>query len=161
MIGGMLAAERDLIPLLGKPISHVAELPGLPTDRDEYVGESSITWSYRSAGLELSFGREDGRLETIFFHAPGHEGFIGFTSPLPLGLDFLADPDDVNGLLGQPSASGGGQASKVFSRRVVPPWSVYRLPTYVLHVQYSPDRDRVVLVTIRRPDIAPPVGDTH
>jgi len=82
----MLMAERDLIPLLGKPMSCIAALAGLPAEHDEHVGETSITWSYRSAGLELSFGTEDGGLETIFLHAAGHEDFDEFAPQLPLGL---------------------------------------------------------------------------
>lgn len=155
----MLSVERDLIPSLGRSMDDVAALPGLPPDREEYVDEVYVSWSYPSKGLELTFGAEDGRLRTIFLHAAGHEGFSGFPFRLPLGLDFDVGPADVVAILGPPSQTGGGQESPI-DHKPIAPWSVHWLPTCALHVQYSHGCDRVVLITIMRPDVAP-VGSTH
>lgn len=104
----MVTAERDVLPLLGKSMDAVAALHWLPSEHDEYVGEDATIWSYQSLGLELSFGNEDGRLQTIFLHSAGHNDFSGFTPPLPLGIVFENDPADIHALLGEPSVSGGG-----------------------------------------------------
>jgi hypothetical protein len=157
----MLTTERDVLPLLGKTMDEVAALHWVPSEHDEYVGEDATTWSYQSLGLELSFGNEDGRLQTIFIHSDGHEGFSGFVAPLPLGIAFANDPADIYALLGAPSVNGGGGTSQVIPGKRIPSWSIYRFGAYVLHVQYSPAKDHVELVTIMRPDIAPPVGTTH
>jgi hypothetical protein len=157
----MVTAERDVLPLLGKSMDDVAALHWLPSEHDEYVGEDATFWSYQSLGLELSFGNEDGRLQTIFLHSAGHNEFSGFTPPLPLGIVFENDPADIHALLGEPSVSGGGGDVQVIPGRPVPTWSIYRFGAYVLHVQYSPARDHVELVTVMRPDIAPPVGTKH
>jgi hypothetical protein len=86
------------------------------------------------------------------YHAPGHEGYKGYSGELPNKLRFGLSMDEAVQRFGEPSARGG-TLSKLLKKRIEP-WVRYDFASYSLHLQFG-DRG-LELVSLFAPDIPSP-----
>jgi hypothetical protein len=123
--------------------------------------------TYRKHGVDLLFreqpiqsdragsaSRQTDRfiLSAAMFHRDGHEGYRGFTGPLPLVLSFNWSRGIVRATLGAPTESGCGIENEFFGDQW-PHWDCYQREYDQVTVQYAGNGGSdasVELVTIER-----------
>ncbi len=69
-----------------------------------------------------------------------------FKGDLPFGVDFYFSRQKVHNLFGVPKRSGGGHRNLLLG--FINLWDKYYFSNYSLRFEYSPDEQKIVLVTI-------------
>ncbi|MBL4848959.1 MAG: hypothetical protein JKY65_25835 [Planctomycetes bacterium] len=132
-----------LVNLLGEPtagLEILGDLAGL--ERGESYG-SAETWSWHDLGVCVS--AEEGRVVAAFLYGEAREGFDPYPGALPEGLTYSLDVAGALALCGEPLASSTAEGLS---------WHKFQREGYLLHVQFTPEGDRIVLLTL----LAEPVG---
>jgi hypothetical protein len=84
-------------------------------------------------------------LMAIHLYSKGHERSGGYAGIMPHGIQFSDSRAIVRKKLEAPTKSGGGVK---LQRRMIPVWDSYRYDRCELHLTYSEDLRRLVLVTL-------------
>lgn len=129
-------------------------------ERDEYYG----SLEFKHEGVDVVFQEapwvvrsekiadpKELYIAAFHLHRDGHEGFAGYSNPLPNGLALGDSETEALHKMGQPIRTGGGGASGV-TKGSVPRWFWFPLGNAILHIQLDVN-DRVEMVTPRTPDI--------
>ena len=145
----------DPTELLGMSIEEVRKLPiQRPQDGRPTVEPIEDRFYLKLPASGLSFSAEaDGRVDTIFLHSDGHEGYRGFDGSVPDALSFADDREAVRRRLGEPSASGGGRIIPFLGK--APIWDRFDGAQYSLHVSYGDDGGPIELITVMLPEAIP------
>lgn len=155
------SSAPELATLLGKrpdepAVERFLEAQSSPREKTCVLGQCYL--NLKQAGVSLALDQE-GRVETIFLHSQGHEGYAEYRAALPHGLSFDDDHQDVVARLGKPTWTGGGQHRVPFG--FVADWIKYGFPNHSVHVQFVPEgartprAGRIELVTLMTPSADP------
>jgi len=112
-------------------------------DRERIEDRSYANLS--DAGVSLVLPDHE-TIGAVQLHAPGHEGFSGYPGPLPGGLTFDMDRDDVRNALGAPDRHGEEGAVLLLGKK--PAWDSFALNGHRLHVEYAFGGRGIQLVTL-------------
>ena len=104
-------AAAGAFPMLGKDINTAEMRTWLSTLGAPKIDrfDDSYYYSYKSAGISLRFSTK-GMLTTLFFYAEGADGYRQYQGNLPFGLSFQLTRKEIEGTLGLPDKSRGGDA---------------------------------------------------
>lgn len=103
--------------------------------------------SSKEHGYEVAHRR--GRVETVFLHLCGRDGYAPFRGGLSSGLSVRDTPDVVRRKLGPAKRSGAGDPDGVW------PWDRFDSDSLCLHVAYRESGDGLRMLTLMAPDVAP------
>lgn len=137
----------DLAALLGLPFAAVAAsdaFGGRALPPPEGIGDQAYV-SLKGAGVSLVFDAA-GTLIAMQLHADGHEGYVGYSDPLPHGLRFNMGRMEARMLLGPPEASGEVRRSPVLGPQ--PPWDRWARPEAMVHAAYGFDAEGIGMVSL-------------
>jgi hypothetical protein len=127
-----------LVDLLGEPRSGVeaaiGDLPGL--ERGESHGTTE-SWSWPDLGVSVS--AEGGRVVAASLYGEAREGFDPYAGLLPEGLRYALDVERALALCGQPLTSSTTRGLT---------WHKFQREGYLLHLQFTPAGDRIMLLTL-------------
>ena len=117
--------SKSICRLLGLRLENVVlqpfvgSLSGRP--HEEEIDDRLYTAFY-DAGI-CFIAQLDRTVKAIQLYSDGYQGYCGFRRPLPAGLAFADGRAKVHQILGEPTASGGGEHIPLFGQ--VPPWDAY------------------------------------
>jgi hypothetical protein len=115
---------------------------------EDDLEEPIIHYVFPQHGLELRCDRDD-RVSVIFLFS---DKFNGFDESL-LDVPFSSNRKKVIELFGAPSKSGGKTSSPILGE--YGPWDRFASVGHTIHFQYRADADRIKMITLMRPDVAP------
>ncbi len=144
------------LDLLGKDIrsrlvTEFLELRGITTiDLD--VIEDRAFIAAEDQGVSITAGPQY-RIDTLHFYAKGVQGSQGYVGELPLNVHFGQKQDEMSGLPGKPSKTGGGRLSP--RGEMIPKWERFDFDTFSVHLQFSVPEDALELVTVMDREIVP------
>lgn len=145
--------STNFVELLGYKIEDPAVqllLASLGPEQETCDLEGEFSVEFLGRGVALKFDLARG-LSSVFLEGPGLPGArAGYSGHLTEGLEFSTSRNAVHRLLGEPTASGGAQASRVTFGQV-PPWDQYDRPDYSLHLQYGDQEGAIQLVSLMAP----------
>ena len=147
---------RDLCALLGKPIDAPA-VKALAAELGHQETKTVVDrhyFKFLADGLSLATD-EAMTIETIFLYGGDRDGFQRYTRELPHGLHFDSGRQRARAVLGEPSASGGGEEIPLYGPAAR--WDRFDFPTYSLHLEYSGagEGQEISLVTLSTPEATP------
>jgi hypothetical protein len=146
----------DFTNMLGIKLTDVAGTssirPIMKKSCSDIIGDK-MHMDFKEVGLGFVASLQ-GHVESIQFYSEGFQEHREFSDGLPEHVEFSQSLDQVQQALGDPDVKGGG-AKLPPPFGVVPPWIRYDREAYSLHLQFSEDRNRIVLVSLMRPDIVP------
>jgi hypothetical protein len=107
--------------------------------------------TYGEAPLSgISFVLDDaGRVRTIQLHADGHEGYRAYAGSTPSGVRFDMSRSAVRSELGVPLRSAEAQNLPGYGWAEA--WDRFDLGDVQMHVQYGPNAQSILLISISRP----------
>lgn len=92
---------EDLIATIGRPLNDEVVQSAMSHHQLKPEGRSS--YSNHQVGVSLFV--MDGRVQCIFLHSDGHQGYIGFSGTLPWDVTFTHTRQMARSALGTPAAS--------------------------------------------------------
>ena len=95
------------------------------------------------AGLSLRY--DVGRVDSVFLHAEGKDGFSAYRGALPFGLAFGSKVSEVRRKLGPPDRSSGPMISPYLRSNG---WDRYDFEGFYLHFTYRLVEGSIELVTL-------------
>ncbi len=107
-----------------------------------------IDYVFINDGIDLTCDEFD-RVCTIFIYADNSRYFKNGIDDMP----FSATRREVAARLGAPAKSGSGHTDPILGE--YGPWDRFSRGRYELHISFFKDIDKICLVTIMRPDVAP------
>jgi hypothetical protein len=110
-------------------------------------------FSPSTLGIDVTIAG-DGLTETIHIYSQSHHGRRGYDGPMPGGLSFGMNRQEVRRLLGNPIAHGGPVSSPLDPSKIY--WDRWQRTGYHLHCEYPGDMSRIQMVTITRTKNAEP-----
>jgi hypothetical protein len=139
----------EMSTLLGLRLDDVTGFPFIREINPAPKVQSANSRHYlqlKEAGLVMATAC-NGHVESIFLHADGVQGCRQWPHPLPAGLSFADARLTVRQKLGPPSRS---EPQLPMDPRLhnPPPWDRWDLPTHSLHIQYTPDQQSILLLTL-------------
>lgn len=107
---------------------------------------------FKKEGLQISFDKKR-QVNTIHIFSEGVQGYGQYSSALPMGLSFRMSRDETRALLGPPSQMGGPIRAIIGEDVIF--WDRWDAKNFVLHLQYTEDKNSVTLITIMSAARAP------
>jgi hypothetical protein len=107
-----------------------------------------IDYVFPNDGIDLTCDEFD-KVCTIFVYADNSRYFKDGIADMP----FSATRREVAARLGTPVKSGNGHSDPILGE--YGPWDRFSLDGYELHISFFTHSDRICLITIMRPDVAP------
>ena len=140
-------------------LKYLFDLVELPIDSEKFrsavesyglicdLVSGSEYWESVGAGIAVEV--EAGRIDTIFLFGNGKDDFASYKGPLPLGLSFSANRDEVRNAFGTPTETGKPMRINETIRHSG--WDIFQDKAgRNLHVTYSADTGLVDLITLSR-----------
>lgn len=127
-------------------LAQAAALAGADVPQRETVVDQSYV-SFPALGVSLVLPDNE-TVSAVQLHASEHEGFVGYSGPIPGRLTFGMNRHDVRALLGAPVESGEEKDVILLGRK--PAWDSFKLGAIKMHVEYSAGEGPIQLVTITR-----------
>jgi hypothetical protein len=146
----------NLISLLGKSprnayvkkfISSFDEKPQINNFENLNGG---IYYCFRKNGIEILFKKK--RLDKIFLHSEGYDGYRQYEGSIPFDVNFSYDRSKAHKKLGPPSQSGGERKLPDILKDIrgkIPIWDKWVFARYTLCIQYYDD-EKIALITLSR-----------
>ncbi|MEM6689838.1 MAG: hypothetical protein AAF664_10450 [Planctomycetota bacterium] len=142
----LLRAIPDKLPELLLAVG-VTEQPEINDDPD--IG---LSWGLPQTGIDISF--DGGRVSTVFLYGPDGRT-PHFDGDLPFGISWATSFDDATETLGSPSRLSHGNDDENGPFGPLPPWVRYDNPNHCIHIQFTPDKSRVAMVSVMTSERAP------
>ncbi|GAA5315176.1 MAG: hypothetical protein AseanaTS_03800 [Candidatus Pelagadaptatus aseana] len=101
--------------------------------------------SSESGAWEISLGKND-IVETVFLY-----DVVNFSKLFGFGIN--STQEQIVSILGNPTTTGGPDESEIFGN--TGKWLRYDLDSYSLHIEYEFNSNKIKLITLMLPEIAP------
>lgn len=145
----LLRASAVALPDLLAELS-LTESPEIADDPDPDIG---LSWGLPKTGIDISF--DDGRVSSVFLYGPTKADAGIYCGQLPYGLDWNTSFDVVLYALGNPSRHFHGSEFDDGPLGPTPPWIRQDGADYCVHIQFTPDKSQIAMVTIMTVERAP------
>jgi hypothetical protein len=146
----------NLVSLLGKSV-HNAYVKKFMSSFDEKPQinnfenlSGGIYYCFRKNGIEILFKKD--RVDKIFLHSEGCDGYKQYEGAIPYGINFSYDRSKTHKKLGPPSQSGGERKFPDILKDIrgkIPIWDKWVFARYTLSIQYYDD-EKIALITLSR-----------
>ncbi|KAA5999778.1 MULTISPECIES: hypothetical protein [unclassified Pantoea] len=115
--------------------STIDDVPIVSEDSKEYDDPAGHTkyYKYVKSGLEIGFRK--GVMNHAHFYFDGYENYAPFQGKLLSGICSSWNEKSVLRILGEPSASGGGNSDMLLG--YINRWIKYEKESYALHLQFD------------------------
>ena len=120
-----------------------------PVERwvDDESYPAGVGYVFSECGLQFNCDADTENIHSLYFEKEEHDGFV--LSEVP----FYMSREAVRARFGQPERSGDALSHPILGE--LGPWDRFKLNGFLLRIQYHCDLQRIEMVTLMRPDVAP------
>jgi hypothetical protein len=86
------------------------------------------------------------RVTAVQLYSAGRDGYSEFAGAIPKGLSFSMSREAVRAQIGKPQISGEATTIAILGKK--PAWDKFDVGEFSIHVEYSPELDKVGLITL-------------
>jgi hypothetical protein len=146
----------NLVSLLGKSVRNtyvkkfMSSFDEKPQINNFENLNGGIYYCFRKNGIEILF--KNNRVDKIFLHSEGYDGYKQYEGAIPYGINFSYDKSKTHKKLGPPSKSGGERKLPDILKDIrgkIPRWDKWVFARYTLCIQYYDD-GQIAMITLSR-----------